>query len=430
MATGPTAIYEQLSILLTLAALSHLFSKRFHQSTLVGEIFLGVLLAPSLLGGVFGILVFDQAFVETFASLGAIFLLFLIGLESDFRDIYTRRNFLVALGGVLLPLAFGALAAWFLVPVDATTLGANGTPYLMALFVGATLTATSTAIAAVVLLELGLMKDDIGRTIIGAAVVDDILGLLVLSMVVGIAQGGVGAAGIDLAVSIVLVAAKAVAFIAVGILVGVYLFTPVVMRLQVEGNRLGIKHGGFIVALAIAFFYSLVAESIGLSAIIGAFLAGTMFAPAPLKEEFAEGARYLEAIFTPIFFISLGLNVYILAIWQSLAMFLFAVTLIVVALLTKMAGCALTAWWQGMSPVESLAVGWGMTPRGEVGLIVALTAYTSHIIADGLFSVIVLVIIVVSVVPAPLFKQALRAVDLERKAKAAPAATPASPGPP
>ncbi len=411
MAAGPTAIYEQLAILLTLAAVSHLFSKRFHQSTLVGEIAIGVLLAPSLLGGQFGIFVFDPTFVQTFAALGAIFLLFLIGLESDFREIYTRKNFLVALGGVLLPLAFGFLTAWFLAPLDATTIGANGSSFLMALFVGATLTATSTAIAAVVLMELGLMKDAIGRTIIGAAVVDDLLGLLILSVVVGIAHGSVDAIGV------VLVAGKAVAFIAIGILVGVYLFTPVVVRLQVEGHKLGIKHGGFIIALAIAFFYSLIAESVGLSAIIGAFLAGTMFAPAPLKEEFAEGARYLEAIFTPIFFISLGLNVYILAIWQTVPIFVFTLVLIVVAMVTKMAGCALAAWWQGMSPVESLAVGWGMTPRGEVGLIVALTAFTSRIISDGLFSVIVLVIIVVSVVPAPLFRQALKAVDAERKAK-------------
>ncbi len=418
MAAGPTQIYEQLTILLTLAAVSHLFSKRFHQSTLVGEIFLGVILGQSLLGNL-GIFQFDPVFIQTFAALGAIFLLFLIGLESDFRSIYTRKNFLVAAGGVVFPLAFGFLTAWYLAPVDATTVGANGTPFLMALFVGATLTATSTAIAAAVLLELGLMKDEIGRTIIGAAVVDDILGLLILSMVVGVAHGGIDALGI------MLVAAKAVAFIVVGILVGVYLFSPIVVRLQVAGLKMGIKHGGFIIALAIAFFYSLVAESIGLSAIIGAFLAGTMFAPAPLKEEFAEGARFLEAIFTPIFFISLGLAVNVLAVWASPAIFLFTLALFIVAMVTKVAGCAITAWWQKMTPVESLAVGWGMTPRGEVGLIVALTALTSGIIADGLFSVIVLVIVIVSVVPAPLFRQALKGVELERQRRA-PAATASS----
>ncbi len=91
------------------------------------------------------------------------------------------------------------------------------------------------------------------------------------------------------------------------------------------------------------------------------------------------------------------------------------VVLLVVAMITKVAGCAIAAWAQRMTPVESLAVGWGMTPRGEVGLIVALTALTSGIIADGLFSVIVLVIVVVSVVPAPLFRQALRATEQERR---------------
>ncbi len=412
MALGPTAIYEQLTILLTLAVASHLFSKRFHQSTLVGEILLGVMLGPSLLGGL-GIFQFDSTFISTFATLGAIFLLFLIGLESDFRTLYTRKNFLVALGGVVFPLAFGFLVAWFLAPVGLTTVGTNGNQFLMALFIGATLTATSTAIAASVLLELNLMNEEIGKTIMGAAVVDDILGLLVLSLVVGVAHGGIDPVGLAIVI------AKAVAFIVVGILVGVYGFSPMVVRLQVQGLRLGVKHGGFLIALAVAFFYSLVAESIGLSAIIGAFLAGTMFAPAPLKEEFAEGARYLEAIFSPIFFISLGIAVDIWAVWRTPELFAFTIVLLVVAMVTKVAGCALAAWLQRMTPIESIAVGWGMTPRGEVGLIVALTAFTAAIIQDAMFSVIVLVIILVSVVPAPLFRQALRAVEQERKSNAA-----------
>jgi Kef-type K+ transport system membrane component KefB len=414
MATGPTAIYEQLTILLALGVVSHLFSKRFHQSTLIGEIFIGILLAPSLLGQ-FGIFVFDPAFVETFAALGAIFLLFLIGLESDFRALYTRKNFLVALGGVVFPLAFGFLTAWFLAPGSAVP--AASTQFLTALFVGATLTATSTAIAASVLLELGLMKEEIGRTIMGAAVVDDILGLLILSVVVGVAQGGVDAVGIAI------VMGKALGFIVVGILVGLYFFSPIVVRVQVVGLKLGVRHGGFLIALTVALFYALVAETIGLSAIIGAFLAGTLFAPAPLKEEFADGVRYLEAVFTPIFFISLGLNVDLFSVLATPQIFLFTIALVVVAMVTKVAGCAIAAWAQKMSPLESLAVGWGMTPRGEVGLIVAVTALTAGIVGDALFSVIVFVIIVVSVAPAPLFRQALRAVEQERRAKAAAAKT-------
>ncbi len=408
-----SAIYEQLTILLTLAVVSHLFSKRFHQSTLIGEIAIGILLAPSLLGQ-FGIFVFDSTFVQTFAALGAIFLLFLIGLESDFRAIYTRKNFLVALGGVLLPLAIGTLIAYYLAPPNAFP--PTSTEFLMAIFVGATFTATSTAISAAILLELNLMRDEIGKTIIGAAVVDDILGLLVLSVLVGAVHGGVDV------LSIGVVIAKAVAFIVVGILVGIWFFSPIVVRVQVIGLRLGVKHGGFMIALAVALFYAFIAETIGLSAIIGAFLAGTLFSSAPLREEFTEGTRFLEAVFTPIFFISLGLNVDLLAVLATPAMFLFMIVLLVIALITKVAGCGLAAWAQGMSPLESLAVGWGMTPRGEVGLIVAVTALTAGIISGALFSVMVFVIIVVSIVPAPLFKQALRAVDQERRARPTPPA--------
>ncbi len=415
MATGPTAIYEQLTILLTLGVASHLFSKRFHQSTLVGEIAIGILLAPSLLGQT-GIIVFDPTFVQTFAALGAIFLLFLLGLESDFRSLYTRKNFFVALGGVLFPLAFGFLAAWFLAPPTSYPIG--GSPFLMALFVGATLTATSTAIAASVLLELGLMSKEIGKTIMGAAVIDDILGILVLSMVVGVAHGAVDP------LAVAWIVAKAIGFIVIGILVGLYFFSPIVVRLEVIGMKLGVRHGGFIIALAVALFYSLVAETIGLSAIIGAFLAGTLFSPVPLREEFSEGTRYLEAVFTPIFFISLGLNVDIFAVLATPQIFLFTIVLVVVAMVTKFAGCALAARLQNMTALESIAVGWGMTPRGEVGLIVAVTALAASIITDALFSAIVFVIIIVSVAPAPLFKQALHAAQREREVPEAEAGSP------
>lgn len=409
---APTELYQQVTVLLTLAALTYFFSKRFHQPTIIGEIAIGVLIGPSVLGFL-GIFQFDPTLIATFGSLGAIFLLFLIGLESDFRAIYTRRNFLVALGGVLAPLAIGFAAAWFLAPDS--TIGALGNRFTMSIFVGATLTATSTAIAASVLMDLGLIREEIGQTIMGAAVVDDILGLLVLSISVGMAHGSVQALDVGI------LSMKAIAFIAVGIVVGLYFFGPLVVRLQREGLRLGVKHGGFVIAMAVAFFYSFVAETIGLSAIIGAFLAGTMFAAAPLKQDFAEGARYLEAVFTPIFFISLGLAVDVRAVWQTPDLFVFSVVLLVVAMVTKVAGCAIAAWAQGMSPVESLAIGWGMTPRGEVGLIVVLSALTAGIIQDNLFSVIVFVIILVSVVPAPLFKQALKAAEAERRTKAAPA---------
>ncbi len=417
MALGTEAVYQQLTILLVLATLSHLTIKRFHQPTIVGEIALGILLGPSILGFYFNFYPFDQALVASFAGLGAIFLLFLIGLESDFRAIYTAKNVLVAAGGVALPFVLGFVTAYLLVPPNAV--GTNGTQFTMAIFMGSTLTATSTAIAASVLLDIGLMKEPVAQTIMGAAVVDDILSLVVLSLVVGASRGQVDPLSIGLLVF------AALAFIGVGMAVGIYFFRRVVVRIQVEGMKLGLKHGGFIIAMAVTFLYAFVSELIGLSAVVGAFLAGTLFASTPLREDFTEGAGYLGAVFTPIFFISLGLQVDLPLALGNVALLVFGAVLTVVAILTKVVGCGIPARLSKMTRNEALAVGWGMTPRGEVGLIVALAALSASVIAESLFSVLVVVMIIVSVLPAPLFKRALAGVDDERRrAKAEAAADP------
>ena len=408
MALGGIELYRQLTILLVLATLSHFTIKRFHQPTIIGEIAIGIVLGPSIVGA-FGLVLFDQSIIDVFAALGAIFLLFLIGLESDFRSIYTKKNLFVAIAGVLLPLTFGFLTAYFLVP-PSEVLVADG-QFLMAMFVGATLVATSTAIAASILLEMGLMRDRVAQTIMGAAVVDDILGLLVLSVVVGMSQPG----GLD-ALSIVTLAGTAIAFIVIAIYVGVYFFSRIVVRLQVAGMKMGLKHGGFIIAMAIAFLYAFISEIIGLSAIIGAFLAGTMFAATPLREDFTEGAGYLGAVFTPVFFISLGLLVNVWAVGAAPELLVFAIVLTAVAIVTKVVGCAVPARLAGMTPHESSAVGWGMTPRGEVGLIVALAALQAGVIANGLFAVVVLVMLLVSVIPAPFLKAALARVAADKDA--------------
>ena len=413
-------IFRDLSFLLAVAVVSHLVIRKFRQPTIIGEIAIGIVLGPTVLGVILGprglgvipgSSLFDATLIENFAALGAIFLLFLVGLESDFRSIFTKTNFFVALGGVLLPFVIGFGLAFAMVP--ATEWGLNANQVTMAAFVGAALVATSTAIAASILLEIGMMRERVARTIMGAAVVDDVLGLLVLSIVVGSARSG----GIDL-VGVLLLVLAAGAFILIASFVGLYFFTRIVVWIQATGKKLGVPHGGFAIALALTFFYAFVAELIGLSAIVGAFLAGTMFASTPLREDFQEGARYLGAIFTPIFFISMGLLVNLWMIAAAPGLVVFGVVLIGVAILTKVIGCGIPSRLSKMSNRESLAVGLGMTPRGEVGLIVALTALTAGVIAGSLFSVIVLVMIVVSVLPAPFFKRIILRIAEERRSRA------------
>ena len=399
-------IFRDLSLLLGVAVVSHFVIRKFRQPTIIGEIGIGVILGPTVLGAL-RVSVFDSTLIESFAALGAIFLLFLVGLESDFRSIYTRTNFLVALGGVLLPFVVGFAAAYVMVPSSAW--GQTGNQFTVAAFAGAALVATSTAIAASVLLEIGMMRERVAKTIMGAAVVDDILGLLVLSIVVGASGPG----GIDLGgVAILMVSAGA--FIVIASVVGLYFFSRIVVRIQAAGKRLGLMHGGFSIALAITFFYAFVAEVIGLSAIVGAFLAGTMFASTPLREDFQEGARYLGSVFTPIFFISMGVLVDLWKVAAAPELVVFGLVLIAIAIGAKIIGCAIPARLSKMTTRESVAVGLGMAPRGEVGLIVALTALTAGVIGDALFSVIVLVMIVVSVVPAPFFKRTLLRIAAAR----------------
>ncbi len=414
-----TEIFRDLSFLLAVGVVSHFVIRKFRQPTIIGEIGIGIVLGPTVLGAL-SISLFDPALIESFAALGAIFLLFLVGLESDFRSIYTKTNFLVALGGVLLPFAVGFAVAYVMVPPSGW--GANATQFTMAAFVGAALVATSTAIAASILLEIGMMRERVAQTIMGAAVVDDILGLLVLSIVVG--AGGPG--GLDVP-HLLLLILSAGAFLVVGSFVGLFFFSRIVVRIQAAGKRLGLQHGGFAISLALTFLYAFVAELVGLSAIVGAFLAGTMFASTHIRNDLQEGARYLGAVFTPIFFISMGLLVNLWAVAATPDLIVFGIVLLTVASGAKIAGCWIPARLSGMSTRESLAVGLGMTPRGEVGLIVALTALTAAVIGNALFSVIVLVMIVVSVLPAPFFKYVLQQIAANRGTNPPSTPDPASP---
>jgi len=418
-------LFGQLSILIAIAVASHFTSRRFRQPTIVGEIAIGIVLGPTVLGYLlnsgrpvpadcsisFAVNCpgFDLSIIQVFASLGAIFLLFVIGLESEVRSLYTVKNSAVALGGVILPWIGGFLLALSTVLVPDQFLAIGGNPvsrFAFAMFVGATLVATSTAIAAAVLKELRLMQTDVARTIMGAAVIDDVLGLIVLSIATGVARGAVDPAGF----AVVLL--TAVAFVAIGTLLGTRVFSKMVTAVQVAGFRLGLKYGGFMLAIALVFLYSAVASFVGLSAIIGAFIAGTMFATTALRNDIRDGAERLETIFAPIFFISLGMLVNLWVVPGELLVF--AGALLVVALVAKVVGCGWPARAFGHTRDESLAIGFGMSPRGEVGLIIAAAAL-GVVISTEVFSLIIVVMVVVSVIPVPFVRRYMLRVQERAK---------------
>ncbi|MEW5955973.1 MAG: cation:proton antiporter, partial [Candidatus Micrarchaeota archaeon] len=333
----------QLSIVLFVALLGYMIGTRFSRSVVVGAILVGLVMGPSVLGTIT-----YTPLVETLAHIGAVFLLFVVGLECNFKEIYNARSALIAAGGVILPfVAGGWLAIYF------------GYALQEAFFIAVALTATSIAITAQVLNELGKLDTAVAKAIIGAAVIDDVLGLLALSTLKQFASGQValGPLGIVIVVAFV--------FIVGGVLVGTRVAAPFLARFDAWANKHGRPNLTFFAAVTFAFFYSAVAELVGLSAVVGAFLAGVSLASLKIRS-FRDGAAYFEVIFAAIFFLSLGILLDFHAFGLSIAFVIFLAALTVLAIASKVVGCMLPAYALGLNGKESLAVGIGMVPRGEI----------------------------------------------------------------
>ncbi len=382
--------WQQLTILLTVATASHFAFKRFQIPTIIGEIFIGIVLGPSILGQFLGPNFFDPAFTGIFAALGAIILLFVIGLDMDISAVYAKRNIVIAAGGVVLPWLSGYFVADAMLPSES---------FAAKVFIGATLVATSVAVSAAILLELNAIKTDVAKTVIGAAVIDDVLGLLVLSVSIDISGNSVDGA------TVVMLVGVAVIFLVVATFIGIKYFTRMVNWAEKKGRSSGLKHTGFTLGLGLTFLYAFLANHAGLNAIVGAFIAGAAFSKSSLTEDFQHGAEYIGALFTPIFFVSLGIQVNLLVLDGGLL--IFGAVLAAVAIAAKLFGCWIPAQLSGISRNKSIAIGLGMVPRGEVGLVIASTALGLAVISPAIYSIMVLVLIITTVVPPPFFKRCL-----------------------
>jgi len=361
-------IEMQMSLLLFTALGGYLFSSWIRQPGVVGQIILGLIIGPSVLGWVT-----YTDFVSNVATLGAVILLFVTGLEFKPREIISARYAVIALLGVIVPWLGGyALALAF------------GFPHSKAILLGVALTATSIAITADVLRELGKLHTDTAKAIIGAAILDDILALLALSVATQVSVGELSFVAVSESV------VAAILFLLGGAILGIKVFSRLIAR--VDESPFASKYPDFVFAavMMIAFLYAMVAEMIGLSAIVGAFVAGVSLEAVTLKNSrsFKEGAEYLRIVFGSIFFISLGVLADISAFTAELIGFTLALT--VMAVVTKLLGCGLPAWMMGMPARESIVVGVGMIPRGEVAMIVALIALQSGAIAQPAYVAIVL----------------------------------------
>jgi Na+:H+ antiporter len=366
-----------MSLLMFVALAGYLIAYRINQSAVVGIILAGIVVGPSVLR-----LVTYTDFVSTLAHIGAVVLLFTIGLEFSIKDVARIRYLVIALGGVIVP----ALGGFFLASLF-------GFDFNASVFIGTALTATSIAITANVLREMGKLQTETAKAIIGAAVIDDVLALLALSASEGIVSG-------ELSSTLILItAAKAIGFIVIGILIGKTLLSRLIVRLDKTKIAGKYPESIFIFAIMIAFLYAMAAEFVGLSAIVGSFLAGASFAGVKLirGEIFREGAEHLQIIFASIFFVSLGVIMDLHYVTLNLLWFVLALS--AVAVLTKVIGCGIPAIIQRMTIRDSLIVGMGMVPRGEVAMIVALIGLSQNLINQGTYSALILMSLLTTIIP-------------------------------
>ena len=325
--------------------------------------------------------------VRDLAQIGVLLLMFVAGLETDL--VLMRRvgkvAFWSAFGGVLLPMIFGAMTA-----------AAFGLPlYWEGIFVGAILTATSVSISAQTLLELGALRTREGSTILGAAVIDDVMGIIVLSLVVALAKAsGAGFNWMELGIVIARVTVFFIAAIAAR-----RLLSPTLRW----ASSLGVSQAVLSAGLVIMFVYAWAAEYVGsVAAITGSYLAGVLIAQTEFKKDIDAGIHPLTySIFVPLFFISIGLE----ANGRELGpRAMFTVVLVLVAIVAKAIGCGVFARLFGFSTRESVRVGIGMISRGEVGLIVAGYGLANGLIGSDVFSASVIMVLATTMVTPPLMR--------------------------
>jgi Kef-type K+ transport system membrane component KefB len=368
------AILTQLFVLLLAAKIGDEIFKRLDQPSLIGEILGGVLVGPAVLN-------LYQVGAETalFAEIGVVLLLFQVGLDTRLHDLVSvgRSALLVAALGVAFPLAAGFGLAELL-----------GAPLPVAVFLGAALTATSVGITSKVLTDLHALQTVSGRIILGAAVVDDVLALVILAVASGVAAGSVS---VDRILALLLLS---IAFIVIVVIGG----TRILRRRRSLLTMPRFADTPFLPGMIVMLGLAALAAAIGLAAIIGAFLAGMVVGESSEKPALEQEVAPVAAFFTPFFFGFIGAQVDLagLASPEALAILL-GVTLL--AIVAKFAGAFLGAIDRGRA--RAFAIGWGMVPRGEVGIVVAGLGLSSGAIDGELYSVVVGMAILTTLIVPP-----------------------------
>lgn len=387
-----------LALILLSTKVLGLFTKKLKLPQVVGALLAGLLLGPAFLG-----VLKETEFITNISELGVIILMFAAGLETDIKELKKtgKASFVIALIGVIVPLLGGLVVAYIF--------NADGDPALSSsallqnIFIGIILTATSVSITVETLKELGKLSTKAGNAILGAALIDDILGIIALTLVTSLA---------DPSVNIAVVLLKIVAFFAFAIFVG-FLFHYAFNKWTNSNQDL---RRYIIISFVFCLLLSYTAEHFfGVADITGAYIAGLVISTSSRIKYITNRFETLSyMLLSPVFFASIGLKIDSFALSGSMIAFTAVIT--IVAILTKIIGCGIGAKMCGFTTKESVQVGTGMISRGEVALIVANKGAAVGLMSTAYFAPIAIMVVITTIVTPILLKVVFRSKSGETAA--------------
>jgi len=404
-----TVLFLSLAVLLGLAKFLGELARKYHQPVVIGEILAGILLGPTVFAQISPDLYLwlfpaegsTRTFLDGFSIMAVAFLLLVAGLEVDLSTIWKqgKATALVSFTGMIFPMVLGCATAWAMPELIGKNPDGELLPFVF--FVGIAMSITALPVIAKILIDINLLKTDTGMLIMSAAMVNDLLGWLGFAMVLAMMQGQASDAGVVQTIALTLV------FVGLMLTLGRWLFHRALPVVQAHTAWPG-GVIGFI--LVLTMLGAAATEAIGIHAIFGAFIAGIVIGDSSHLRERTRDTIYqfVTNIFAPVFFATIGLRINFIASFDLATVLI----VLVVAIVTKTCGCYLGAVWAGLSKREGWAIGFGMSARGAMEIVLGQLALKAGLINEQLFVALVIMALVTSLISGPAMQRIL-----QRKAK-------------
>lgn len=373
----------EIALVLIFANIGGIIAAKLKQPMVLGQILAGLIIGPAVLN-----IVVPDEIINSFSEIGVVLLMFIAGMETDLNDLKKTAgaSSLIAIGGVVVPFVLAFFANKIIFPSSSN---------IESIFVGTILVATSISITVQVLREIKRLNEKTGICILGAAVIDDVLGIIVLTIVLGIASPSKDT-------SLIFVIGKIIFFFILIFIIGSFL----IKLANGKFAKILKKSNIAVIAIIICFIIATIAEEFGVASIIGAYFTGIVFSLTLYRNKISRDVENIAfTLFTPVFFVNIGLIINLDGISKIIIPVLM---LLVIAILGKILGCGLGAKLSKFKFRESMQIGIGMIPRGEVGLIVANIAKNSGFISDKVFTASILVVVLTTIITPPLLKVAYK----------------------